>query len=295
VLLWGAMLVRRLPLLWTFAGGCLSGAALIALWPGEPGETETASAPRKQRIARSSEAAAPPIATPTPPRQTTTDVQERALPEHAPDARDDGENTHVEPGSSVADVLVRLETAYRQGLTATSGVPSSAAREPTTSPRTEALPSEVTAAAPPRAEPAAALPATAPAPTAAPQLTAVAQPVAAQEAARGPVLAAREDAQPSTVNVHVGDNNENTHVGDVYEGNVVLVQAPPVYPFYGYPQVFAPTPQARGASLAYTNRGVSASFTTRGVTAQRAPTFASSWTVPNDRLGYDSALVPMLK
>ena len=79
------------------------------------------------------------------------------------------------------------------------------------------------------------------------------------------------------------------------EGNVVLVQAPPVYPVYGYPQVFAPPPRSRGASVAYTNGGVSASFTTRGVTPQRAPAFASSWTVPNDRLGYDSALVPMLK
>jgi hypothetical protein len=286
------MLARHLPLLWTFAGGCLSGAALIALWPGEPGETETVSAPRKQRIARSSEAAAPPIAAPTPPSETTTDAPERALQDHAPDARAEAPNTHVEPGSSVADVLVRLETAYRQGLIAASDAPSSAAHEPTTTPRTEALPSEVTAAAPPRAEPAGALPATTPAPTTAPQVNAVAQP----EAERGPVLAARDDAEPRTVNVHVGDNNQTTHVGDVVQGNVILVQAPPVYPVYGYPQVFAPPPQARGgAFLAYTNRGVSASFTTRGVTAQRAPTFASSWTVPNDRLGYDSALVPMLK
>ncbi|HVR20110.1 MAG TPA: hypothetical protein VMS65_10450 [Polyangiaceae bacterium] len=264
------MLARHLPLLWTFAGGCLSGAALLALWPGE---SETTSAPKKQRIAQSSETLAPPIATSTPPTATTTAVRERALPDDSSDAH--AEPTHTEPGSSVADVLVRLETAYRQGLSAAPEVP---------------------APLPPRAEPAVALPASAPAPapTAAPELNA--RPVVAPEAERGPVLAARDEAQPSNVNVHVGDNNQTTHVGDVVQGNVILVQAPPVYPVYGYPQVFAPPPQARGgASLAYTNRGMSAQFTTRGITAQRAPTFASSWTVPNDRLGYDSALVPMLK
>ena len=283
----GAMLARHLPLVWTFAGGCLSGAALIALWPGE---TETVSSPRKQPVTRSSGTISPSSATPNA-------VGERALPNDAPDAiPDDAPDARAEPGSSVANVLVRLEAAYRQGLPATAPVnaPSSAERELTTTARTEALPAEVPAPVPARAEPAVAVaspaPVAAPAPTTAPQVHADTHPATAPEAERVSVLAARDDTQPRNVNVHVGDNHQSTHVGDVYEGNVVLVQQAPVY---GYPQLLAP-PRGRVAPSPHAGVGYS-QYPTHGTTPRRTPTFASSWTVPNDRLGYDSALVPMLE
>jgi hypothetical protein len=280
------MLARHLPLLWTFAGGCLSGAALIALWPGE---TETVSSATKQRVTRSSESIAPSNARPNVERQ-------RALPDDAPDtlpddALPDAPAVHAEPGSSVADVLLRLETEYRQGLSAAApgDAPSGAARELTTT-RTEAPPPEVSAPVPPRAEPPAALPAAAPVQASAPQVNAVAPPVTAPEAERVAVLAARDDAEPRNVNVHVGDSHQSTHVGDVYEGNVVLVQQPAVY---GYPQYFAP-PRTRVVPSTHVGVGYP-QYPTRGATPRPTPTFASSWTVPNDRLGYDSALIPMLK
>ena len=267
------MLVKRLLLLSTFAGGCLSGAVLIGFWHGE---AETILSPTKQRIARTSDAISPPIA-------TTTAVRERAIPNDAPDAR-------TEAGSSVADVLARLEAAYRKELPAAApaDAPSSAGRNLATTARTEAPPIEVRAPVPAQAETAVALAPAAPPPANAPR--ADAHPATATQP--GPVLASREDAEPRNVNVHIGDTNQNTHVGDVFQGDVYVVQQLAVP---GYLPYFAAAPYARAGSPAYPAYPAYPGYMTRGMTSRDAPTFASSWTVPSDRLGYDSALVPRLK
>jgi len=270
----GAMLARRLLLLGTFAGGCLSGAVLIAFWSGEP---ETISSPTKQRVARTSKPISPPIA-------TTTAAPARANPDDAPDADD-----RTEPGSSVADLLASLEAAYRKGLAAAAPAHAPSSADPSTDAPAEAEPSDV----PAREEPTVAVAvnvavaAPAPAPANAPEV--VANPATAPQADPRLVVASRDDPPPRNVNVHIGDVNQNTHVGDVVQGDVVVVQQPVVsgyLPFFtqpSYPRVAPPM------SALYP------SFTTRGVTSRSAPTFASSWTVPQDRLGYDSALIPMLK
>jgi hypothetical protein len=200
------MLARRLPLLWTFAGGCLSSAVLIGFLPGE---TATLESPKKRGVVdRNAEAFSPPIA---PPVAAKNAAEERATPD------DDASGARAEPGSSVADVLMRLEAAYRQGLSAAAPVdapPLAAEHAPAVPPEPATI-----AEAPPRNVPAREAAA-----------AVVAQAAVAPAADAAPVLAARDVAAPRDIHVagprdvHVGDVHQNTHVGNVHQGDVNLVQ-----------------------------------------------------------------------
>lgn len=273
------MLARRLPLLLTFAGGCLSGAALLVFFSGEP---ETSSSPAKQRIARTNQVVVPPSAPAiVDPDPLLPDDDQDALAEPDPEPA-------PEPGSSVADVLVRLETAYREGLSAAAPANAASSADPklTTSTHVEIQPSDDRAPLNVRAETTVALVPAAPMTNPASN----AKPVPPAEVDPRPVVAMRDDAPPREVNVHIGDKTETTHVGDVYQGDVlqgdVYVVQPPVV---GYLPVQGRHRNARIGTPTYPTPG-----TIPGTTPRRT-TFASSWTVPQDRLGYDSALIPMLK
>jgi hypothetical protein len=217
------MLARRLPLLWTFAGGCLSGAVLIGSWPGE---SETLPTPKQQDVVhRSNDAPSPPSA---PPRAPTGAAEERETP-------DDTRGARTEPGSSVADVLMRLETAYRQGLSAAAPVetPAPAAEQlPAVPPETATI-----AEAPPREQTAAALAARATPPKSAPEVVAQA---AAAPPDPAPVLAVRDVAGPR--DIHVGDVHQNTHIGNVHQGDVNNVQQLALLQYF---QLLALPPQTR--------------------------------------------------
>ena len=226
------MLARRLPLLWTFAGGCLSGAVLIGSWPGE---SETIPAPKEQNVVhRTNDVLSPPIA---PAAAPTGTVKEHAIPGDTGAAR-------AEPGSSVADVLMRLEAAYRQGLSAAAPVdapPPAAEPVPAVPPETTTI-----ADAPPREQTAVALAATATPPKSAPEVVA---PAAAVPSEPAPVLAARDVAGPS--DIHIGDVHQNTHVGNVHQGDVNHVQQLAVLQYF---QLLTLPPQTRFSSPAQSPR-----------------------------------------
>jgi hypothetical protein len=227
------MLTRRLPLLWTFAGGCLSSAVLIGLWPGA---SETSSPPKKRDVVVRNTEASSPVA---PPSAATSAVRERAIPDETSDAR-------AEPGSSVADVLTRLEAAYRQGLSAAAPV----AAPPPAAEHAPAPPSGTTtiAEAPARDRTAVALAATATPPKSAPEV--VAQAAVAPEAEPAPVLAVRDVAGPR--DIHVGDVHQNTHVGNVHQGDVNVVQQVALLQYF---QLLTLPPQNRFSSPAQRPRG----------------------------------------
>jgi hypothetical protein len=236
------MLAKRLPLLWTFAGGCLSGAVLIASWPGETGTIET---PKKQSVVdRNTGTLSPPTA---PPIAATNATEGRAI-------LDDASSARAEPGSSVADVLTRLEAAYRQGLSAAAPVDA----PPPAAERVPALPPEpaTIAEAPSREQTAVALAATATPPKSAPEV--VAQAAVAPEADPAPVLAAREVAAPNDIHVagprdiHVGDVHQNTHVGNVHQGDVNHVEQLAILQYF---QLLTLPPQTRFSSPAQRPRG----------------------------------------
>ena len=93
------MLPRRTALVLAFAGGCLSTAVLVGMWgrDGEPSATPSRAAVVERAVdARPHLRAAP---------------RDVVMTDEATIA-----NSGVELGSSVADVLTRLETAYREQL-----------------------------------------------------------------------------------------------------------------------------------------------------------------------------------
>lgn len=271
------MFATRRALLWTFAGGCLSGALFIlsavggvSLWrdfetsrPERTLERRVAATPAKVSERRASEDDAATLAV-EPPRAPAAP---RANDEHASgdvasqkDAQDsDGTN---EAGASVADVLVRLEKAYRQRLAPTTPAVASSnvAPEPTAtasgspapaSTIANAAPAPTTTAAAPTELPAREPSVTvsvivqnppAPAPPAEPPAAAPVETppaVIAQNDAAPSGLAAAPPAAPTTVNI------ENLHQGDVYNYNVqqqlvqqymqVLGASPYGSPYGGYP------------------------------------------------------------
>jgi hypothetical protein len=120
------MLAKHPPLLLAFAGGCLSGAALIlsgvgavSIWRGETPASES------RQLARAAEdhvaeahLASVALAAREPTLPTTSiDAEELAREPVTAHTSDDAGSDHaVDSGKSVADVLTRLEVAYRQGL-----------------------------------------------------------------------------------------------------------------------------------------------------------------------------------
>jgi hypothetical protein len=233
-----------------FAGGCLSGAGLIALSQNDGTVVRDAEAARGADRDR---APTPAIAADEEDDSKLADEARR----NAGDERDGHPRTAeldarhaTDAGSSVADVLNRLEAAYREGIAATpapappAALPKSPA--PTLSPRSE--PATVAATAPASAPVTATLPANTPAVPAAATTAPMAAAARAPEASEARRLAAREDAAPR--DVYVGDVQQNTNVASVQQGDVYVIQhvipyvpylaLPPANP--GAPPTYGPRP-----------------------------------------------------
>ncbi len=248
----------RLPLLCAFAGGCLSNAILFALW--RTGDGAGAVASTQQRSSRQvgelvTAAAAASGAQPTSALVAAAHVAEpgRAAAEPAPiqAARDLDGAGPTPAGSSVSDVLMRLEAAYRERVSARAPAQASSTEERATPAGHAAAEvesarilsaqpiAEVTPAVPPptataaaiepravaAATPAAVTPAAVAlaAPAAVmPAAVAIQAPAVASQAAAAPAFAAQEVPPPSQI--HYGDNNQNTYVTNVRQGDVYLVQ-----------------------------------------------------------------------
>jgi hypothetical protein len=241
------MLVKRHLVVWAFAGGCLSGAALIGVFVSGAG-AEKASPARTVKQPHVS-----------PPAYLVTDDDDTDDANVADDDHDTANDdpavakktatidvaVQTETGSSVADVLVRLEVAYRQGLAAAAAPLPAALPAPAPEP---AVPEEtrITVAV---ATLAAAPPVAAP-PVAAPAVVAPATPAAEPESR----LASRDEARPR--DIHIGDVHQNTHIGNVHEGDVyVFQQVTPAYvPYYAVPPsgAYAPPAQRRSGSVRHT-------------------------------------------
>jgi len=282
LLQWAAMLARRQSLLWTFAGGCLSGAALIGWWHGD-----VATVPPEASLASTAELPGQPSRAHSV-NDGTGDARVEPSPPRA-DAVDVADDPQAEPGSSsVADVLARLEAAYREGLAAAKAPAAAApviaapavevpAREAAPGavaaaaalPSIPAQPATPTALAPAPTTPAALAPAPA-TPAAAPQaekLLAAAPPPGAQ-----PALAARGETQPR--DAHVASVEQSRSAASVQQGDVYQLQQLAVLQ---YMQLLALSSYGGLATPGYRSRGV----------AVRAPAFKSSLTNPDNPWGFD--------
>jgi hypothetical protein len=248
------MLAWRNPLLWAFAGGCLSGAALIGVWRVDSNDSPRVTDTRTPELDDEPAAAAPPsYAAPT--------VQAIAAADDSDDDATALEPTPAvadatpEPGSSVADILVRLEVAYRQrAVTAPEPV---AAAEPAPTPAPAAHVAAVVAVSSPAASPAVVTAVAAPP-------AAVPTPVADTETEP---LAARDDARPR--DVHIGDVNQNTTVNNVHKGDVYVVQ-----PYVQYVPYFAGY-----ASSPYATQPLKRGYPAQLVPAPRKVTAPDSYSV----------------
>lgn len=209
----------RLPLLYGFAGGCLSCAVLFGVWSAA--QSAAAPAVRPPHASRHSvELVTPPHA---PANVEPTQEPVAAEPvAAAPPAAPELDSAEPAPaGSAISDVLTRLESAYREQVAARAPVPT-----PPTQQVALAVPPPEATAAPVVAATAAPAPPVAPAAQAVP----VAAPVpvlAAREPEPPPVAAApayvAQNAPPPS-QVHYGDVNQNTYITNVRQGDVYLVQ-----------------------------------------------------------------------
>ncbi|HYJ10444.1 MAG TPA: hypothetical protein VEX18_15575 [Polyangiaceae bacterium] len=269
------MLVKRLPLLLVFAGGCLSGAALIGFVRSEP---DSARAPRPMDV---SDRRALSFA-PTAERMDRDDHEAaNAAPEIAAASpkkiEPNGGEPPPESGTSLADVLAGLEATYRERLVA------SQVREPARPPAPEPVAPAVTAASvsPPVAAaapvPAAVALVEPPAPPKSVPVPAAPAPSVESEAAR--VVASRDDARSRAV--HVGDVN-HVNIGSVHLGDVVQVQQ---LALLQYMQLLALTPRAH---VAAPGAGIAPPVQApRRQLPRRPPPFSTSLTDPNNPWGFD--------
>ncbi len=275
MLKWAVMLVSRLPLLWAFAGGCVLSAALISAFHGGTGTRSTDA-----RGARETEPRQEPALAYRVERHHEVAAKERS-------ASEEDSAPQAEPGSSVANVLTRLEAAYRAGLGAAGpdAAPMNARQEPTppdppqqaaetvpaaptaTTTLAEAAPEE----APAHEETAVVLAAAAPPTTPAPSPAGHSVPAPATDAPRA--LASLDDVRPR--DIHIGDVQQNNYAGDVHQGDVYVVQQLAVLQ---YVELAAPSPSGRLHSRG--NR-------LPGWNTRRAPLFATSLTNPDNPWGFD--------
>jgi hypothetical protein len=300
------MLTERLPLLWAFAGGCLSGVLALGLWRAE---SAVASHPSRASLSRATDERVQANGAPSEAREAVPAVRSTEHETPAIDgqsetsagtapAKADDADAPADQGSSVAEVLNRLESQYRQVLAGTTapGAPERAPAVPAAA-AVAAAPSGLVAGAAPaeapahaaavREEPAPA-PA-APAPKSAPPPAA--EPVAprAEVAQAAPVppsavpaevaerLAAQGAAQPR--DVYLGNVQNNVYLGNVYQGQVVQMQQE--LAMLQYMQLLSLSPYARFGGR---GRGVP-----RGFAAQPAPApaFHSGLTNPDNPWGFD--------
>src|SRR5688572_23788148 len=167
------MFSQRLPLIVAFTGGSLMTAGLVGVW-----ETDAETSVVPSRVA---------VVDRIVEDEPTASAAEGVAPVAPPKASDDDGLPAAESGSSLADVLTRLEAAYRKELAAAERVTPVA---------------EVTADSETPPEPAAAAPAPAEEP-----------PPLAPPPAVAPVAVA-------PVNVHIENVQQDVHNGDVHNGNV---------------------------------------------------------------------------
>jgi len=195
----GVMFAKRLPVLTAFAGGCLCTAALLGFSAGAPEARAPAAGERQASLLLSPLEAAPEAAPP---------IQPEPAPPPSPSRDDDAPS---EPsGSSVADVLSRLEAAYQQ-VAAASAAAAPASLAPAI-PEPAPEPTAATIVVPPSAVVSDA-PEPAPAP---PLVTAVAAPEPAPPAPAPPAKTASAESAPIT---YVAELTQNVHVGDVHQGD----------------------------------------------------------------------------
>jgi hypothetical protein len=223
------MLAKHHPLLWTFAGGCLSGAVLIGVVFvsfDRDAETIPNDAPRASSVERARQ---PTSAEPV------DDVARASAPDDASDASEDALASSprkkaelagappAEEGSSIADILLRLEAAYRQDL-------ATPPAEPPPTPATTAIAQTPHPKVPTHEAPAVAVAAPPTPPTTA---RAVQEPPAhAEEIDERPVRVAVRD-EATTQNIYYGDVQQNSNVGRVQQGDVyVMPSVVPYAPYY---------------------------------------------------------------
>jgi len=236
----------RLPVLWAFAGGCLSGAVLLGFWRAGTGPSVTEPARvAHSRSAKLSVSGIPRTSAEDEPgpvdepsrRAANADAADRHLdsasdPSAVRGTQDLGAVVPTPAGTPVSDVLTHLEAAYRERLVAAAPTAASTERPSTAPPANTALAQgepapqlaqETPAPVATAAGPAAAV-ATVSAP-AAPALVATTLPLpappAAGTAAIPPVMAANDSRPPD---VHIGDINQNTYITNVRQGDVYLMQ-----------------------------------------------------------------------
>jgi hypothetical protein len=194
------MLAPRLSLLSVFAGGCLSGAVAVA-FVSRSAEVPSARGATPPRLERR------PVVEPAP-RSVSVEVapQAPALPT---------ETRHADPadsdGPSVADVLSRLENAYRAQLAAETTSKAPEPVEPPPAAAAEPIPAKPVGAMP--AEPVAA-PAAVVASKAEPQI----------EASRPGAPASTPREVPAPTLVHSGNVDRSVQIGTLVQGNVYQLQ-----------------------------------------------------------------------
>jgi hypothetical protein len=198
------MFAKHAPLLWAFAGGCLSGVGLICFWGGDAGKIAASNA-RDER--------------PSPPYVARAEPASRAEPAARAENLED-RPVSPEPGTSLAEVLTRLEAAYRRELAA-GGASDVDTREPAQSSvlLAAAEPNGASQVEPERTASAGGAAADRQLPPREDTTPPVANvPVANVPVANVPVASVPVAGAPiSNVNVHV----DNLHQGDVYQMAVV--------------------------------------------------------------------------
>jgi hypothetical protein len=257
------MFTKRMPLLSAFAGGCLSSAVVLGLWlrgnGGEPGPQELSLVPPQAALveARSSAPDRAPVADVEP--APVADVEPAPVvavePSVAKPADDVAATEAIEPGSSVADVLARLEQAYREEL---NTLP--APELPTPASKDKAVANPQPAVANP--QPAVANPQ----PAVANLQPAVANPQPAV-ANPQPVVA---NPQPAVANI--GNVEQNVHVGNVHQGDAYQVEQVAVFQYVPQYIPFVPlVPSSRPAAPVQQSRRVMSRRTPASPTALMNP------------------------
>jgi hypothetical protein len=325
------MLANRQPLLWAFVGGCLSGGLLIGF--GRLRDVASPSVGQVEPNRNENIVAPPPAMTKSGEEHATTEDAPHVEPSAPKQTADLGGDAPADAGSSVADVLTRLETAYRQKLAASHGdAPGATDRTATASSSDPSGADHVPAVA---AASARNAPAPADAPVTVANAAAPANNTPPTDGRPAPptdstaidperVLASRDDGRSRNVyNVYEGDVYQgNVYRGDVYQGDVYqgqqaaqqtqqaqqaaqqAQQAQQQAALLQYMQLYAPSPYAvyaypRGGRGSHGGHGAyyGGNGTYGGYAAAAPPPspFPAHLTDPDNPWGFNFAPVPLVK
>lgn len=314
VLRFDAMSAWRLPLLWAFAVGGASGAALVAGFGGgdaSPSRNARASSAARShdraviqtaRAQEEPEAPAGPTAGPTAAPTSTTaepgaETEAAREPDITMEARETAEAEGA-PSRSVAEVLLGLEAAYRDVLATAALPPPSRAGEGLSTDEEKRQAGETPSRDVPTTATVTQSAVSSPAERAAP--SEVAAEAAPSPVARAPVERRRRPrfysthepesftapspapapapSPPAQTTVHVGTLN-TVGAGSLHQGDVYLLQQQlAVLQFYQLlaPPVVQPAPPSRSF---FEPR--------RGAWGRRPPAFPNSITNPDNPWGFD--------